>query len=77
MKTLMIAATAALLTAPAIADTNAANFAADHFAKSHETGDGARSVPSLTGEGEVLSTKGGSVAAFAKAHLANGPEDKR
>ena len=76
MKTLIVAATAALLAVPAIADTNAANFAADHFAQSYESGDGSRGVPPLTGEGEIISTKG-DLAIFADDHLANGPEDKR
>lgn len=83
MKTLIIA-TAATLTLAGTAfagnfdgSISAAQFAAKHFAQSHETGDGSRKVPTLSDESEVMSTKGSSLAAFAAAKLANGPEDKR
>ena len=116
MKTLIVAAAAALMTAPAFAGTiSAADFATQHFAQSHTEGDGPRGeaiaeggdvvVSTMngvsdaegfaydhfaqsreTGDGPrvliergdvVVSTKGGDVAGFAAAHLANGPEDKR
>ena len=78
MKTLVLAAVAALATAPVFAQNlTAAEFAAAHFAKDHETGDGPRTVPTLSGNGEILSTSNQDVAAFAAAHLENGPEDRR
>ena len=83
MKTLIIATAATIaLAGTAFAgnfdgSSSAAAFAAQHFAQSHETGDGSRKVPNLTAEGEVLSTKGSSLSAFAAAKLSNGPEDKR
>ena len=75
MKTLIIAAMAAALTTPVLAETPA-EFALKHFAMDHETGDGPRIVPSAKG-GEIISTKSQDVAAYAAQHLNNGQDDER
>lgn len=84
MKTLLIATAATLaLSGTAFAQqydgsVSPAQFAAEHFAKSHETGDGPRQVRKLTDEDRVtLSTKGSSLAEFAAAKLYNGQDDER
>ena len=83
MKTLVIAAAAALLTTPVLAgqfdgSVSAADFALKHFAQDHETGDGPRLVKGdeISG-GTILSTSNRDLAAYAASKLANGPEDER
>ena len=81
MKTLVIAATAALLASPVLAaqfdgSTSVAEFAAQHFAQDHETGDGPRSI-NIGGKGEVsisTSNAASDAAAFALAHFAQDHE---
>ena len=82
MKTLVIAAAAALLAAPVVAqqyqgDVSPAEFTVAHFAQDHETGDGPRAVPTISNNGEILSTSNRDLASFAAVKLANGPEDER
>ena len=81
MKTLVIAATAALLASPVLAaqfdgSTSVAEFAAQHFAQDHETGDGPRSI-NIGGNGALtLSTSNTASDAevFALTHFAQDHE---
>ncbi len=83
MKTIILATAATVALAGSAFAGNfdgsksAADFAAQHFAQSHETGDGPKKVRKLTKESEILSTKGSSLAAFAAAKLYNGQDDER
>ena len=83
MKPLLLAAAVTLAAAPVLAQqfdgsTSAAEFAARHFAKDHETGDGPRYVPGTTPRaGTVISTSDRALAAFAAEKLRNGREDER
>ena len=81
MKTLVIAAAAALLTTPVLAgqfdgSVSAADFALKHFAQDHETGDGPRTIRTgSTGELTVSTSNGISdAAAFALQHFAQDHE---
>ena len=77
MKTLIIAATAALIAAPALAtDISAADFAAQHFAQSHSEGDGPRGSSLSANDGIRIATSNGisDASAFAYEHFAQDRE---
>ena len=81
MKTLVIAAAAALLTTPVLAgqadgSISAAEFAAKHFAQDHETGDGPRGVFGKGTDGVSISTSNSvsDAANFALQHFAKDHE---
>ena len=76
MKTIVLAAAAAMtLAGPVLAADSHVNFAINHFAQDHETGDGPRARV-LTGSKVTVSTKNtpSGHAAFALEHFAQDRE---